>query len=70
MMNDVIKPSNSPYNLLVWVVSKKPDAQGTYNMENSDRFSHIKRKNDRKRIFSSQYYGDIGSARKLLRKIF
>jgi len=27
MKNDVIKPSNSPYNSLIWVVPKKPDSQ-------------------------------------------
>jgi len=27
MKNDVIKPSNSPYNSPIWVVPKKPDSQ-------------------------------------------
>jgi len=28
MKNDIIKPSNSPYNSSIWVVSKKRDSQG------------------------------------------
>jgi len=68
LMKDIIKFSNSPYNLAIWVVPKKPDSQRNKRWRIVIDFRALNEENDKRRVPLSQYYGNIGPVRK--HKIF